>query len=677
MFMLSLTRKLFGRTTRPCSTSRRKRPHLEVLEDRSVPSTLYVNELATRGSDNGSSWTNAYTSLQSALGAAQSGDQVWVAEGTYKPTSGIDRTVSFTIPDGVAVYGGFAGTETQLGQRNVVQNPTILSGDIGTPGDNSDNSYHVVTTGSDGASTILDGFTITAGNANGDSSQDQHFGGGLYNDNGSPTLTNLTFSGNSATVGGGGLYNFTGSPTLTNVTFSGNSASYDGGGLYSEYGSATLTNVTFSGNSATEGGGLASGGSPRLTNVTFSGNSASYGGGLYSSSGSPTLTNVTFSADSASYYGGGLYNPGGRATLTNCILWGDRGGEMYNGPGSTAVSYSDVQGGYSGTGNINADPLFVNAAAGDLHLKAGSPCIDAGTNSGAPAFDLDGTPRPIDGKGTGTAITDLGAFEYKPAPTFTALSAPTITYGTATTTLTGHLANGNSLVPTGETVSVTINSTTQTTTLDRSGNFSLAFNTATLGVSASPYSVTYSYAGDSTFRSASDSSTTLTVNPAALTITAGDATKITGEANPTFAASYQGFVNGEDATVLSGTLTFTTQATTNSPAGTYAITPSGLTSSNYAITFVGGRLTVISYGQATTNLQALVDGAGLDHGLQTSLDSQLQAALACFTTKDMADGASQLDAFINHVSAQRGKKINAALADRFIAAAQQIINAVG
>ena len=91
---------------------------LEALEERSLPSaTWYVNASAT-GSNNGTSWANAYTDLQSALvNKAQSGDQVWVEQGTYKPTSGTDRTASFNIPDGVAVYGGFAGTETQLTQR--------------------------------------------------------------------------------------------------------------------------------------------------------------------------------------------------------------------------------------------------------------------------------------------------------------------------------------------------------------------------------------------------------------------------------------------------------------------------------------------------------------------------------------------------------------------------------
>ncbi len=412
----SAIRKLFGRGNRSVvrSVSPAKRPlHLEILEDRLVPSTTwYVNGSAT-GGNSGTSWTNAFKSLQSALTAAKSGDQIWVEAGTYRPTSGTDRTVSFALPNGVAVYGGFAGTEIQLSQRNIVRNPTILSGDIGSSGDNSDDSYNVVTTGSDGASTILDGFTITAGNANAPLNASD-YGGGLYNNGGSPTLTNLIFNGNSA-FDGGGLFS-EGSPTLTNVTFSSNTTIQDGGGLYTNSGSPTLTNVTFTDNSASRGAGLFGVGSPRLTNVTFSGNSAtSQGGGLFIYSGLPMLTNVTFSGNSASQ-GGGMLNEG-LPTLTNCILWGDSSGEITsNAGGSAVVSYSDVQGGFSGTGNINADPQFVGAATGNLHLTAGSPCIDAGTNTGAQSFDLDNVPRPLVG-GTGKgAITDMGVLRVPGHP---------------------------------------------------------------------------------------------------------------------------------------------------------------------------------------------------------------------------------------------------------------------
>ena len=147
---------------------------------RAAAAVVYVNAAATGGND-GSSWVNAYTSLPSALTAANSGDEIWVASGTYRPTTTTNRDVSFPLKNGVGTYGGFLGTETLRSQRDPAANVTILSGDIGTPGSSSDNSYHVVTADSTvTASTVLDGFTITGGNANGLSASNQDRGGGMW-----------------------------------------------------------------------------------------------------------------------------------------------------------------------------------------------------------------------------------------------------------------------------------------------------------------------------------------------------------------------------------------------------------------------------------------------------------------------------------------------------------------
>jgi hypothetical protein len=167
------------------------------------------------------------------------------------------------------------------------------------------------------------------------------------------------------------------------------------------------------------------------------------------------------------------------------------------------------------------------------------------------------------------------------------------------------------------------------------------------------------------------------VTPAALTITAADQTKIQGEANPPFTVGYSGFVLGEGPSVLGGTLTFSTLASASSVPGGYAITPDGLTSGNYAITFVSGTLTVLNYSQAATDLQAQVDAAGLGRGLQNALDSKLQAAISSFSRGNTNAAANQLEAFVNLVLAQRGKKIDATLADSLSADAQRILDALG
>ncbi len=148
------------------------------------PAVIRYVKWNASGANNGTSWMNAYTDLQSALSVASVGDEIWVAKGTYKPTTGVDRTVSFTLKNGVTIYGGFAGTETLNTQRNPSTNVAILSGDIGVGSDNGDNSYHVVLGGGTINTAVLDGFTITRGNANGVWPYDS--GGGMFNSSSNP-----------------------------------------------------------------------------------------------------------------------------------------------------------------------------------------------------------------------------------------------------------------------------------------------------------------------------------------------------------------------------------------------------------------------------------------------------------------------------------------------------------
>lgn len=130
----------------------------------SAQQVRYVNT-ASLGANTGTNWADAYTDIQAALNSANYGDQIWVATGVYFPTTGVDRNISFNIPLGVSLYGGFSGIETMLSERNTTINPTVLSGDIGIPDTNTDNSYHVVLIFGGDSLTILDGFTITRGQA--------------------------------------------------------------------------------------------------------------------------------------------------------------------------------------------------------------------------------------------------------------------------------------------------------------------------------------------------------------------------------------------------------------------------------------------------------------------------------------------------------------------------------
>ena len=347
------------------------------------------------------SWTNACT-LQHALAVAVSGDEVWVKAGVYYP--GTTRTDTFTLKNGVAIYGGFEGTENSRNQRNWQANLTILSGDIDHNDINTDgnfiaetwndiqgnNAYHVISSVVTDNTAVLDGFVITAGQAN--ESFPNGSGGGMSNrSNSNPTLTNLIFSGNTAAVGGG-MINYESSPRLTNVTFSDNSASSRGGGIYNEFNSnSTLTNVTFRGNTASySGGGMyTSSSNPTLTNVTFSGNTANYsGGGMSNDNNNPTLTNVTFSNNSATDRGGGMYNFGGSPTLTNVIFNGNSapyGGGTYNGdsnPTLTNVIFSGNTANNSGGGmaNDNSSPTLTNVTFSGNSTYAGGGMSNASSS---------------------------------------------------------------------------------------------------------------------------------------------------------------------------------------------------------------------------------------------------------------------------------------------------------
>lgn len=283
------------------------------------------------GAKDGSSWADACgeAEFRTVLGGApgNGATEFWVAAGTYNPTADADRSVSFVLKTGVALYGGFGGTETARTQRNAAGNVTILSGNLGDPASATDNSYHVVTANGTDATAVLDGFTVTGGRADvGNPHDTTSRAGGMLIDLSSVTVANCTFSGNAATKWGGGMFVIACSPTVTNSTFTGNTADLGGAIHALSGGNAVLTGCTLSGNSATSfGGGVYSVNStPVLTDCTLSGNSATErGGGLYNQGGgNPTLSHCTLSGNSAKY-GGGMCVDGGNQTLTGCTLSGN------------------------------------------------------------------------------------------------------------------------------------------------------------------------------------------------------------------------------------------------------------------------------------------------------------------------------------------------------------------
>ena len=160
-------------------------------------STWYVDQNAG-GLNNGTSWTNAFNNLQDALGSASSGDEIYVAQGTYKP--GANRSDTFQLVSGVQIYGGFPSGGGAMNQREWEVYETILSGDIGVSGDASDNSYHVVTTSGviGPPSTVLNGFIIKGGKADGTGGAGTDRGAGIYNVSGYPQLGEILIVDNYA-----------------------------------------------------------------------------------------------------------------------------------------------------------------------------------------------------------------------------------------------------------------------------------------------------------------------------------------------------------------------------------------------------------------------------------------------------------------------------------------------
>jgi len=330
---------------------------------------LYVDHAAI-GANNGSSWQNAYVSLQSALTAAQAPGsgvtEIRVADGTYRPAGpGGSRAASFALVQGVTLKGGYAGVSAaNPDQRNAVAFPTILSGDLNADDDtvgNTENSNHVVTAASGlTAATVIDGFIITGGNGQ---------------------------SGQPAAVTGGGISITGGSPTVRNCIFRNNIAQ-QGGGAYS------------------------SGGTPRFVNCLFYANTATlFGGAIRTAGAVATYVNCTVTENTANQSGGGLSSVAAATVIVSGIFWNNTPEQINFTTGTPVVSKTCIENlpaVFNGNGNIATNPSFVSAAAANFRLQGGSPCENTGENNpvgGLSATDLDGSVRLF-----GSAV-DMGAYE--------------------------------------------------------------------------------------------------------------------------------------------------------------------------------------------------------------------------------------------------------------------------
>jgi hypothetical protein len=350
---------------------------------------IYVDIDAT-GSDDGTSWTNAFTNLHEAIDSAVAGDEIWVAEGTYVPNRNTSGSVStnnvnntfYIDKDSIGFYGGFNGTETTRTQRDLSRYVTILSGDMDNDGNLTDNAEKVVYM--DGSSnpisseTVFDGFVVEHGYAtNGD-------GSGMYLRCGSDT-SQICY------------------PIVRNCLFRYNTGAY-GAGLMMQ-------------NTSYKTGG------PTVENCIFYSNDVRQKGCLVFKQSEGTITNCTFfrnyGKDAAGLFF--YYANSSALTIRNCIIWknfGNNGNSTHrnhailkSGPNTPTVEYCLFESSHSystGTGCFyGQSPSFRDSAAGDLRLNYDSPAKDAGTSTGAPSVDYEGLPRPV-----GSAM-DIGAYEFR------------------------------------------------------------------------------------------------------------------------------------------------------------------------------------------------------------------------------------------------------------------------
>ena len=402
-------------------------------------SIIYVNQQAAGG--DGTSWQNAYQTLNAALTSAQDGDEIWIARGTYTP--GAQRSDSFEIESGVSIYGGFAGTETERSDRNFTQNLTILSGDLGTAG-----KSHQVVINASAAQSRLNGVIVQDGDTTGSASASD--GGGLYNQSGKKLLLeNVTVQNNVASDDGGGIRNdgelIILNSTVTNNQANGSALTTGGGGLLNTVGAtATVIGSTFSNNQALRGGAIRNDAALSLINSTLSGNA---GGGLLNTttnplSGSAIASQATIVNSTLAQNGGTGIDNFGSVTLANSLIAGNNNGDNdlaafafgtftsngHNLIGDRGSINSFTSSDLVGTSSQPIDPLLGalqnNGGFTQTHQPtSNSPAVDSGSDAliAQDTLDLDGdsnTTEPVPFEQRGSAFkrivdtsVDIGAVE--------------------------------------------------------------------------------------------------------------------------------------------------------------------------------------------------------------------------------------------------------------------------
>jgi len=425
---------------------------VHLYEGRFAPDRIwFVDASAVDNNNSGINWSVPFTRLQDAIAVAQAGDEIWVAEGSYAPDEGGsetagDRSASFVLRCGVEIFGGFptGGGDLSFAARNPdpETNHTILTGDLlgddETGGSNAENSYHVLRGEDADSSTLLDGFTVRAGNANAAGTGFESRGGGmLCSSAGAPTLRRVHFTENCATFIGGAIYLNEAAPTFDEVTFLGNHTTGtetgtwgEGGAIYINNADPIFTRCRFLGNASSSDGGAVSHhtSDAQYTNSLFSGNSAAgLGGAIYSSASSsePDYLHCSFSGNSAGSNGGAIHQASGAVHLINSLAWGNGAGAL-SGAFVVDASHSlfetlDLTG--AGSGNFDGtdpsnDPLFADADGADnivgtldddVRPGVGSPAHNVADSSAISGIttDLDGNLREV------PFGLDLGAFEYQ------------------------------------------------------------------------------------------------------------------------------------------------------------------------------------------------------------------------------------------------------------------------